>query len=183
MNENPLASTPDDQPGEHTVRVQQLFVKHQTAIKAFILSLQPNFSEADDLVQETFLTVTRKAAEFRDGSNFLAWAFTIARFKLLEARRRCGKQPVALSDEVIELLATDVPEAGFFESRFTALRRCLERLAPRAQEIVRLRYHDEHGPEEIASRLDWTANAVNVALTRARISMRDCVEKNSKEAA
>ncbi len=183
MSENAPAAAPENQPGEHTILVQQLFVKHQTAVKAFILSLQPNFAEADDLVQETFLTVTRKAAEFRAGSNFLAWAFAIARFKLLEARRRGGKSPVALSDEVIELLAISAPEAGFFESRFAALRRCLERLAPRAQEILRLRYHEERGPAEIAARLDWSANAVNVALTRARNSMRDCVEKNSREVA
>lgn len=183
MSEHTPAAESENQPGERTVWVQQLFVKHQTAVRAFILSLQPNFTEADDIVQETFLTVTRKAAEFRDGSNFLAWAFTIARFKLLEARRRGGKQPVVLSDEVIEVLASSAPEAGFFESRLAALRRCLERLAPRAREIVRLRYHEEHGPEEIAAQIDWSANAVNVALARARNSMRHCVEKNSREAA
>jgi RNA polymerase sigma-70 factor (ECF subfamily) len=55
------------------MRVQQLFVKHQSRIKAFILSLQPDFSEADDILQEVFLVVTRKAIEFKEGSNFMAW--------------------------------------------------------------------------------------------------------------
>lgn len=171
------------QPGEQVVAVQQLFVKHQTAIKAFLLSLQPNSSEADDLVQETFLTITRKAGEFQRGTNFLAWAFSIARFKLLEARRRQARSPLELSDEVIELLATSAPETAFTDPRFGALRHCLDRLAPRAQEIMRLRYHEEHGPEEIAARLDWSANAVNVALSRARAWLRRCVERNHREAA
>lgn len=183
MSEHRETKGEEAQPGEHVVEVQQLFVKHQTAIKAFLLSLQPDFAEADDLVQETFLTVTRKAGEFRRNTNFLAWAFSIARFKLLEARRRHSRAPVELSEEVIELLATSAPETAFTDARFGALRRCLDRLAPRAQEIMRLRYHDEQGPEEIARRLEWSANAVNVALSRARNLLRRCVEKHPREAA
>ncbi|MBM3889112.1 MAG: sigma-70 family RNA polymerase sigma factor [Verrucomicrobia bacterium] len=171
------ASTPPaGQPDEHTVRVQQLFVRHQSAIKAFILSLQPDFAEAEDVLQEAFLTVTRKAGEFVEGSNFIAWAFAIARFKLLEARRRRAKAG-AFSDELLEALAAVAPDEAFFETRLMALRRCLERLAPRAQEIVRLRYHGERRPEEIARLLAWTPNAVNVALSKARGWLRDCVRR------
>jgi len=46
---------------EKTMRVQQLFVKHQLALRAFILSLEPNFTDAEDLLQEVFLVITRKA--------------------------------------------------------------------------------------------------------------------------
>lgn len=169
-------------PAEHTVHVQQLFVKHQSAIKAFILSLQPDFAEADDVLQETFLTVTRKAGEFEEGSNFIAWSFAIARFKAMEARRKRVSRCEDLSDEVIEALAASVPEASFFDRRLEALRGCLDRLAPKAREIVRLRYHEEHGPEEIARHLDWKPNAVNVALSRARIALRDCVQRREKGA-
>jgi hypothetical protein len=39
-------------------------------------------------------------------------------------------------------------------------------LAPRAREIVELRYCHEHlAPPAIAERLQWTANAVHVALS------------------
>jgi RNA polymerase sigma-70 factor (ECF subfamily) len=165
----------------YTMQVQQLFVRNQSAIKAFILSLQPDFVEADDILQEVFLTVTQKAAEFRPGSSFTAWAFAIARFKVLEAqRRRQRKGADSLSEEIIELLAAEAPDEGFFESRLSTLRGCLDRLAPRAREIIRLRYYGEHGPEAIAQRLVWTANAVNVALSKARMALRHCVEQQLK---
>src|SRR5580698_266775 len=64
---------------EKTMRVQQLFVKHQLGLRAFILSLEPNFTDAEDLLQEVFLVITRKANDFREGTNFFAWACTIAR--------------------------------------------------------------------------------------------------------
>jgi len=175
MTQN-TSTPPTGQPDEHTVRVQQLFVQHQSAIKAFILSLRPDFAEAEDVLQETFLTVTRKAGEFQERSNFIAWVFAIARFKVMEARRR-GAKTEALSDEALDALAAAAPDEKFFETRLAAVRHCLERLAPRAQEIVRLRYHGERGPEAIAQLLGWTPNAVNAALSKARGWLRHCVRR------
>src|SRR5438132_12137517 len=83
---------------EKKMRVLQLFVKHQLALRAFILSLEPNFTDAEDLLQEVFLVITRKANEFQEGTNFLAWGCTIARFKLMELLRRRAKSQ-ALSEE------------------------------------------------------------------------------------
>ena len=40
------------------------------------------------VLQEVFLVITRKANDFEEGTNFFAWACTIARFKLLELLRR-----------------------------------------------------------------------------------------------
>ena len=39
-----------------TETVQLLFVRHENSIRAFVRSLQPSLSDADDVMQETFLT-------------------------------------------------------------------------------------------------------------------------------
>ena len=159
---------------EAMARVQQLFVRNQSIIKAFILSLQPGFSDADDVLQETFLLVTKRAANYRDGTNFVAWACAIARFKLLEARRKATAP--ALTEEAIIALSEDAPDDSFFQERLPALRECLRRLAPRARELVWHRYHGELASKEIADRLDWKEPAVRVALSKARTFLRDCVQ-------
>ncbi|MEO2013452.1 MAG: hypothetical protein ABGZ53_03685 [Fuerstiella sp.] len=41
--------TEDD---EHLLKVQQLFVRHQTQLKAFVVALSPGFAQADDVPQE-----------------------------------------------------------------------------------------------------------------------------------
>jgi len=161
---------------DHTVRVQQLFVRHQSNLKAFILSLQPNFSEAEDILQEVFLVITRKASSFQEGSNFMSWALAVARFKVLESLRD-RKSDHAMSDEVLEALSEECPEEEFCEERSAAVRSCLEKLAPRLQEVMRLRYFAEHGPGEIARLLAWTPNSVNVALSKARKLMHGCVDR------
>ncbi len=158
---------------DSTVRVQQLFVRHQGIVKAFILSLQPGFADAEDVLQETFLVVTKKAGEFEEGTNFIAWACAIARLKLWEARRQASR-PV-LSDEAIAALCEDAPDEAFFHERLAALRSCMGKLAPRAREVVMLRYHSELSSQAIADRVAWKESAVRVALSKARASLRKCV--------
>jgi len=169
---------PTTTPDEHTIRVQQLFVAHQNAIRAMVLAIVPDFAAADDIIQEVFLVVTRKAADFREGSNFLAWACAIARLKVLEWRRQ---HPAGmLSEDVIETLMAEAPYHAASAERSQALVRCLERLAPRALELVRLRYYCGHAPREIARLLGLAPQAVHVALSKARSFLRDCVDRATR---
>lgn len=164
-----------DSPASHQLQVQRLFVKHQSIVKAYILSMLPSLPDAEDVLQETFLTVSAKCGSFEPGTNFIAWACTIARFKVLEARRRLN-DPRALTDEAIEALAEDVPEPLFFEEQIDAMRNCLERLAPRARQIVWLRYHGGLSCEDVGRQVGWGAAAVRVALAKARNVLRTCVD-------
>jgi len=159
------------------LHVQQQFVAHQSSLKAFVLALEPRIAEADDVLQETFLTVTKKAMEFEQNSNFFAWACAIARFKLMERRRRDRREGVGLSDESLSALEAAAPAPEFFQERTRLLTACIDGLAPRAKEIVQLRYRQEHGVQEIARRLGWKVNAVSVALSRARQTLRECVRQ------
>ena len=183
MRTSDSSTAPGGNAADYTLRVQQLFVTNQGKLLAFILSLQPGFTEADDILQETFLVISRKAATFEPGTNFLAWACTIARFKVLEFRRRQNQQTARISEAAIESLCADLPEEGFFDSRLGALRDCLHKLAPRAREMIWLRYQGAREPDEIARQVAWTPGAVRVALTRARGVLRACVESKLKEAA
>lgn len=49
-----------------------MFIKHEVVIRAFVRGLAPSFDEADDIVQETFVTVSRKARSFEAGTDFVA---------------------------------------------------------------------------------------------------------------
>jgi RNA polymerase sigma-70 factor (ECF subfamily) len=167
---------------EKTMRVQQLFVKHQLGLRAFILSLEPNFTDAEDLLQEVFLVITRKANEFEEGTNFFAWACTIARYKLLELLRRRARSQ-ALSEEVIEALCVVEQEHAFDDSRVAILQQCLEQLAPKARQMMYLRYYGEHSPAQIAQLVSWTPNAVRVALSRARTVLQQCLERRLRQEA
>jgi RNA polymerase sigma-70 factor (ECF subfamily) len=122
--------------------------------------------------------VTAKAAEFAPDSNFIAWACTIARFKALEQRRT----HLRFSREVIDSLAASCPLEQLEHERLAPLLECLDSLAPKSREIIRLRYFSEHGPGEIARILGRTVTGVNSALIKARAVLRGCVAEKLRHA-
>ena len=155
-----------------TQRVAQLFVRHQPAVRSFAIALTGDFAAADDVVQETFLTITAKAAEYDTSRNFTAWACGIARLKVLENRRAARR----FSPAVVDSLAASVSIEELDEERLPLLLECLEKLPPKARELVHLRYFSEHGPGEIAQLLGRTVAGVNAALLKAREALRACVD-------
>ena len=168
---------------EQTALVQSLFVQHLPALRGFILSLVSDFSLVDDIVQETFLVITAKAANFQRGTNFRAWAWTIARYKVLQAIEKAAPVPERFAPEVLEALAAQgSAESWYSDEQLQHLAKCMESLAPKAREVVELRYQQAHRPPEIASRMGWTVESVHVALSRARVFLRDCVTQRMAEA-
>ncbi len=165
-------------PDDHALHVQQLFVRHQQTVLGYVLSIEPNFADAQDIVQEVFLAVSRKAQTWSAGTNFLAWVCTVARYETLHFQRTRARRTARLDEDVIELLyAAEAMDESDWQHRVDALRRCLGRLAPRAKELVWRRYHGAQMPKQIATGIGWTVNAVRVALTRARGVLRECMEK------
>lgn len=161
---------------KHTTAVQGLFLQYQPAIRGYILSMIPDFSLAEDVMQETFMVVTRKAASFELGTSFPAWVKTIARFKALEAIRASRNRVEYFSEEVIQALGA---ERGEFrentDERLAYLSACINQLAPQAKRSILYRYSNDHLPPEIAGLMGCSIQSVNVTLSRARAFLRECV--------
>ncbi len=162
-----------------TEQVQLLFVRHENAIRAFVRSLQPSLSDADDVMQETFLTVSRKASSFEPGTNFFAWVSSIARLKVLE-NFRLRKRANVLSEAAIIALSEDAPCPDSMRQREVALENCLEKLTPKIRDLLWRRYNRRQSSDEMAESTGMTSNAVRVALSKARVALRDCIHAQLK---
>jgi DNA-directed RNA polymerase specialized sigma24 family protein len=71
-------------------RQMQEFVRELTVsqgrIRAFIVSLMPGSPDVGDVLQETNLSLWKSRERFQPNTNFIAWAFTIARLEVLHQR-------------------------------------------------------------------------------------------------
>lgn len=163
---------------QHRDHVHALFIKNSPRIRGFVLSILPNMSRADDVLQETFLTVTAKADDFSPGTSFISWACRIAQYKVLEECKRNRKSGSCLSPEVIEAVCAvySPTDNGFKEDQLLALNECLKSLAPHTQRAIELRYGRAHKAPEIANLLGWTTDSVYVVLSRARDALQKCVQ-------
>ena len=163
-----------------TEEVQLLFVRHENSIRAFVRALQPSLADADDVMQETFLTVSRRASTFEPGTNFVAWACGIARLKVLEHFRQ-KKRANVLSEAAIVALAEDAPSPESLTEREYALEACLEKLAPKIRDLLWRRYSRRQSSDEMAEAAGMTSTAVRVALSKARVVLRDCIHSQLQQ--
>lgn len=166
---------PENPGNKAEIEVQRLFVTHIDVIRGFTWGLLPDQAAVDDVVQETFLAVTKLSSRYESGTSFPKWACSIARFKAMEHRRGLGRL-CALSPETVEALAV-CPEALDEDPRRDHLEACLKRLPPRTLSALHLRYEDQHKPPQIAELLGWSLETVYATLSRARSLLRDCIRQ------
>ena len=171
-----MMTAPEDgnEAPDATEAIQLLFVRHENSIRAFVRSLQPSLSDADDVMQETFLTVSRKAGTFEPGTNFVAWACGIARLKVLENFRQTKRANV-LSEAAMIALTDDAPSPQSMIEREGALEGCLQQLTPKMRDLLWRRYSRRQSSTEMAEAAGMTSTAVRGALTKARKARRDCI--------
>ena len=65
-----------------------LLTSHQSALRLYVASLLPGNPEAADVAQQANLTIWNKRDDFEPGTNFKAWIFAIARYKVLDFRKQ-----------------------------------------------------------------------------------------------
>ncbi len=81
---------------------------HQAPLLAYILALHPNRSDAQDILQETNVVLWQKIGEFREGTNFKAWAFRVAYLQTLAHFKRHKRGNwLGFSSELVETLASE----------------------------------------------------------------------------
>jgi RNA polymerase sigma-70 factor, ECF subfamily len=76
-----------------------LLLAHQRRIFAYVLALVPHWSDAEDVVQETSAVLWRKFDEFTPGTDFNAWALSIARYQVMNFRKKQRRGPARLSEQ------------------------------------------------------------------------------------
>ena len=153
----------------------------QSRLYAYIVTLTGDREQARDVLQETNLVMWSKADEFEQGTNFIAWAFTIARYQVMAARQKTARDRLIFDDEVLEGMADIFDNDEQFGERQAALGECIESIAPNHRNLIKIRYTDGLSVKEIATRVDKTANAVAKVLHRTRLALMDCIEKKISE--
>lgn len=174
--------SPDEK--EQHQRFLRAFTTHEPAIRAFVRRLVPTRADADDVMQEAAIVLWEKFGEFCEGTEFRAWAFGVARFKVLSWLRDKGRDRLALSEDVVELLAD---EAAYDEPRLdrqrAALETCAEKLAPEHRDLVMAAYQPDARIQEVAASSGRTVAGFYQWLHRMRRLLLECVQRElGKEA-
>jgi RNA polymerase sigma-70 factor (ECF subfamily) len=141
-------------------------------------------SEAEDVLQESYMSAYRKLDSFRGDSTLLTWMTSIV---LNEARGRLRKRHHMVGLEQIDAAPDDTHQVIQFPSKFGSedpavsaaraqIRRLLEHaideLPPAFRTVYMMREVEECSVEETASLLDIKPETVKTRLHRARRQLR-----------
>jgi len=156
----------------------RLLLAHERRIYGFILALVRDWSDADDLMQETSAVMWRKFDEFEPGTHFVAWALSVARYQVLNHQKKQRVKRSHLSEQnvqaIAERMASDEKPVG---PQQEALDLCMRKLPERDRELIRLRY--EHGAttQDVADRAGRSIHAVYKALNRIHAKLLECIRQ------
>ena len=153
----------------------QKLVGIQKNLYAFILSLLPNRSDAEDVLQETNLILCQKSKEYDPEGNFRSWAFNIARFQVLGHITKKKRSKIYFSNELVETLASEEFDVRTHQLTQRALQICYELLPDHMREISRLRFKEDLSMKEISKRIQRPIGAISGTLFRIRQNLVQCV--------
>lgn len=132
-------------------------------------------TEAEDLVQETYMKALRGFSSFQQGTNFRAWIYRILRNSFLTSKT--GLNNAASFDDVDESLpepSTDETPESVLVARYEreSLERALEALPVNFREVILLCDLEEMSYQEIGEALAIPVGTVMSRLYRARKALR-----------
>ena len=163
---------------DRQAELASLVQAHQAGLWRYLRFLGCDPTEADDLVQETFLAVLRGGFEHRSSPETAAYLRTVARNRLLMARRKDRSRPAAVDLEAAEAVWARMAGSDGLSDYLVALEGCLEvAVTSRARRALELQYRDRASRTEIAVELDLAVEGVKTLLRRARAALKDCVER------
>ncbi len=165
----------DDQEAESRFVTQ--LTEIQLPLRLYVMSLLPGDSGVHDVAQHANTTLWRKRADFTPGTNFKAWAFSIARFEVLNHRKRQARDARLVFGEDLEVTFAEelagLPDES--EQRHEALKKCLGKLRPKDRELLLHRYSNAGTLAEYSATSGRSAGGLKVTLHRLRNALLACI--------
>ncbi len=157
-----------------------LFRHFAPRVKAYLLRSGCAAALAEELAQETMISVWRHAASFDARRAAVStWVFTIARnLQIDQHRRRHGIEETSDEGLVDDRPASGAQpdEAALAGERETRVRAALERLSPEQATIVRLSFFEDIAHASIASQLHLPLGTVKSRIRLAMARLRSLLD-------
>ena len=156
----------------------RLYQSTERRLYGFVLSLIPNWSEADDIVQETAVVMWSKFKEFEQGTDFTAWALSIARFQVLNHLKKKKSDQKKFSASALHAIEESyISSSDRYDDLRDALQKCLHKLPDKDKELIRMRYELNSKIRVVADRIGRSIDAVYKSLNRVHIQLLNCIRR------
>jgi RNA polymerase sigma factor (sigma-70 family) len=169
----------------------QLMQRYKRPVYHMILKMVRNVDDAEDLTIESFAKAFRSLHKFKKDFTFSTWLFRIATNNTIDHIRKKKLNTLSIdnrfTDDNGDGISIEVEdenlnpqEETIKEQKAELIQIFVDKLPPKYQKLVRLRYFQELSYEEIAVELEAPLGTVKAQLHRARELMFEMV-KNKRD--
>jgi RNA polymerase sigma-70 factor (ECF subfamily) len=167
-----------DTQSQATAEYLRLFAANQARLFGYLLTLLPQWHDAEEILQETSVVLWRSFDQFEPGTNFLAWARTIAFHQVLNFRKRNKRRAMLFSDDFFASVAAESDDmADSLEEQLQTMSECMKGLPSDHRRLIGLCYQPNVTTQQVAEQLGRPAGTVYKTLTRIRRTLMECIER------
>jgi RNA polymerase sigma-70 factor (ECF subfamily) len=150
--------------------LKELYLLYHGRLARFLTRVTSRYDLAEEIINDTFWVVWRRAREFRGASNVSTWIMGIAYRRGLKSLKRASLQPVAANEPSDEAGPSHEPWSAAEQREW--LSAALERLPSEQRLVLELAYHLGHSCAEIATIMNCPVNTVKTRMFHARKKLR-----------
>ncbi|WP_301109992.1 sigma-70 family RNA polymerase sigma factor [Sporosarcina sp.] len=160
--------------------IDQVMSEHSRYLVRIAYLYVKNWSTAEDIVQEVFVTYFQKSDQFRNEASLKTYLTKMTANRAKDYLRSWKHKKDVLFDTVFaSTKGTD--ELMIEQERLAALEENLFKLSLTYREPLILYYYDEQSIAEIASYLQLNENTVKTRLRRAKQQMKEFFDEEEVE--
>lgn len=150
----------------------------QSQLLGYICALVRNLDDAEDVLQQTVLTIWNKLDKYQPERSFTAWALRFVQYHALNhlraRRRRQFHEHLAASLAETAAFAAEPEENDAYRR---AMEGCLKDMNQPDRQMVEQCYYEECKVSALAARLGRSAQSVCNSLRRIRMSLLECIRR------
>ena len=160
----------------------KLYLANEKRINAYVRALIPNWSDIDDVAQEIATVMWAKFNDFEKGSNFTAWAMTIAHFQVLNYYKTHKNNRLYFSQQTIESLSDSFANRkSTVDDRLSTLRKCLKKLPPEEMLLIQMRYEPGGSTKNVSRQTGKELHSLYRLLNKIHSRLLLCVRRTMTE--
>jgi RNA polymerase sigma-70 factor (ECF subfamily) len=161
-----------------------IYDRYRLILFGLILRILHDRQEAEDVLQEAFLQVWRRAADFDESrGRVFTWLVTIARSRALDRLRVLGSR-ARLADEVVAHsvgdYAGDAADDALKSEQGTIVRQALVELPEEQRRALFLAYFEGLTQTEISARLGEPLGTVKTRMRSGLMKLRELLREKSR---
>ncbi len=150
---------------------------NQGWLRSWLRGQLRDWTAADDLAQDTFVTAFKKIKQFRGDGSYESWLRSIANNHFRNYIRKRREDYIGGNEELQYLLVNEESEPEKTEDKLLlSLRECLGEVKQPARALLEERYIKGNSVREISKKEGIGYSTMTMKLHRLRKSLATCIE-------